>query len=649
MRVRLWSVVAAALSAGLWAAVFAAEPVKSPVAAAPSFDAGVRPFVKRYCLDCHTGADAQQGVQLDKYRTAAAVLDDRQTWHEVLKVLRTHKMPPEDSPRPKAAEVEAVTAWLQTTLDKADRASKAVAADPGRVTIRRLNRAEYTNTIRDLLGVEFDAAADFPSDDVGYGFDNIGDVLTLPPMLMEKYLDAAEQITAKAIAADKSGNKTEHNAPSHRRIFFVTPGAKLSADAAARQILRRLATRAYRRPVTDQELSRLLRLVATARDQGDGFEAAIEQALQAILVSPHFLFRVELDPKPNGAGKIHPLSDYELASRLSYFLWSSMPDDELFDLASRGKLRANLDRQLRRMLDDAKSQALVQNFAGQWLQLRNLDLVAPSKRRFPDFDDDLKHAMRTESEMFFAGIVHEDRSVLELIDADYTYVNARLARHYGIKGVEGEQFRRVSLPDGAGPEAGGIRGGVLAQAAVLTVTSNPGRTSPVKRGKWVLENILGTPPPDPPPNIPMLREDRGAARTASVRQRMEQHRKDPNCAVCHKQMDALGFALENFDAVGAWRTSDGYFPIDSSAELPDGRSFSGPRGLKSILRDSQESFVRCLTEKLLTYALGRGIEPYDRPAIDQVVSAVKAGDYKFSTLALGIIHSDPFQKRRGSP
>jgi hypothetical protein len=554
---------------------------------------------------------------LDKYRTAAAVSEDQATWRKVLRMLRARKMPPAHSRRPKDAEYDSVNAWLEAALGQADRASPP---DPGRVTIRRLNRAEYANTIRDLLGVEFNAAADFPSDDVGYGFDNIGDVLTLPPLLMEKYLAAAEQIAAKAVVEDSPGDKPE-------------------------QILRRLATRAYRRPISDQELNRLLKLVATARAQGDRFEAGMRLALQAMLVSPHFLFRVELDPEPNGAMPIRALNEYELASRLSYFLWSSMPDDELFNLAARGKLRENLDGQVRRMLSDPKSKALVENFAGQWLQLRNLDLATPDKSQFPAFDDDLRRAMRTESEMFFNAIVREDRSVLELLDADFTFVNARLARHYGLEGVEGDRFRRVSLPAGGGQEAVQARGGVLTQAAMLTVTSNPTRTSPVKRGKWVLENILGTPPPDPPPNVPMLRDDAKAVAAGTLRQRMEQHRKDPNCAVCHKEMDALGFALENFDAVGAWRTKDGNFPIDAAAQLPDGRSFHGPRDLKAVLRGNKEQFTRCLTEKLLTYAMGRGVEPCDRPAVGGIVNAAKAGNYKFSTFVLGIIHSEPFQKR----
>ena len=555
MHVRPWLALAVGFYAEAWAVVFAAEPAKPPAVASPSFGTTVLPFVQRYCLDCHRGADAERGVQLDKYRTVAAVSEDRATWLKVRRMLRARKMPPEDSRRPKNEEYDAVNAWLEALLGPADRAGPA---DPGRVTIRRLNRAEYTNTIRDLLGVEFNAAADFPSDDVGYGFDNIGDVLTLSPLLMEKYLAAAEQIAANAIVADQRGDKAEDHAESHRRIFLVAAREELSPDAAAERVLRQLATRAYRRPVSDPELARLLKLVAAARAQGDGFEAGIGLALQAILISPQFLFRVELDPEVPGATPIRALKEYELASRLSYFLWSSMPDDELFDLAARGKLRENLDRQVWRMLSDWKSKALVENFAGQWLQLRNLDLATPDKSQFPAFDDDLRRAMRTESEMFFQAIVREDRSVLELLDADFTFVNARLARHYGLAGIQGDQFRRVSLPAGDGQEALRARGGVLAQAAMLVVTSNPTRTSPVKRGKWVLENILGTPPPDPPPNVPMLRDDAQALAGATLRQRMEQHRKDPNCAVCHKEMDALGFALENFDAVapGERRTAN---------------------------------------------------------------------------------------------
>ena len=623
MLARVLSLVAVFFSAGVWA-VIAADSGKPLDKAPQSFDTAVRPFLKHYCMECHSGSDAQRGVQFDKNLTAAAVPKDAEKWRNVLNVLRARKMPPEDSPRPKEEQYAAATSWLQAALDQADRNAPP---NPGRVTIRRLNRAEYTNTIRDLLGVEFNASADFPADDVGYGFDNIGDVLTLPPLLMEKYLSAAEQIAAKADILPKRGNSLD--------------------DDAIAKIVRRLAARAYRRPISDRELARLMKIIVAARVRGESTEAAVQIALESILVSPKFLFRVELDSDAPGATAIRALNEYELASRLSYFLWSSMPDDELFELAARSKLRENLDRQVPRMLRNPKAKALVQNFAGQWLQLRNLDLASPDKGRFPAFNDELRQAMRTESEMFFESIVHEDRSVLDMLDADFTFLNERLARHYGIEGVKGDNFRRVSLPAGEGEGGGEIRGGVLTQAAMLTVTSNPTRTSPVKRGKWIMVNILGTPPPDPPPGVPALREGRRATLAGTVRQRMEQHRSDPNCAVCHKEMDALGFALENFDPVGAWRTKDGRFPIDAAAQLPDGRSVDGPQGLKAVLRSGKEPFTRCLTSKLLTYALGRGVESYDKRTVDAIVAAAKANDYKFSTIVMGIVHCDAFQKRRG--
>ncbi len=629
---------------GVAVVVFGFEQREPPAPSPQFFESTLRPFLKQYCLDCHTGADAERGVQLDKYLKTRVVVEDRTTWEKVLVMLRARKMPPDGSPRPKGGEYDAVTAWLQGVFQESDRAGPS---DPGRVTIRRLNRAEYANTVRDLLGIDFNAAADFPSDDVGYGFDNIGDVLTLPPLLMEKYLAAAEQIAGKAIVTGKPVAKPEGYPESHRRIFFVQPGGRLSPDDAARQILQRLATRAYRRPVSDSELDRLMKLFETARVQGDSFEVGVQLVLQGILVSPHFLFRVELGPRPNNTQTVRLLDDYQLATRISYFLWSSMPDDELFALSGRGKLRENLQPQVRRMLSDRKAKALVENFAGQWLQLRNLETAASDSRQFPAFDDKLRRAMRTEAEAFFDNLVREDRSVIELVDSDYTFVNARLARHYGLDAVEGEQFRRVSLQGPGVAEPAKSRGGVITQAAMLTVTSNPTRTSPVKRGKWILENILGSPPPSPPPNVPMLQEDARAVRGGTLRQRMEQHRKDPSCAVCHKEMDALGFALENFDAVGGWRTHEGKFPVDAAAKLPDGRSFNGPRELKAVLRSNKDQFARCLTEKLLTYALGRGLEPYDRRAVDQITGSLPAADYKFSALILGIVHSDPFQKRRG--
>ncbi len=433
---------------------------------------------------------------------------------------------------------------------------------------------------------------------------------------------------------------------SHKRIIFKT-ATKENREAVVREILAKFATRAYRRPVTPGELARLVKFVDLAQQNGDSFERGVQVAVEAILVSPQFLFRVELDHRPKGAAtkktgavSSYPIDDFELASRLSYFLWSSMPDDELYRLALDGTLRAGdtLEKQVKRMLRDPKARALVEDFAGQWLQIRNLKTVNPDHGRFPNFDNALRSAMLTETELFFAAIVRDDRSVLDLLDADFTYVNERLAKHYGIPGVKGDEFRRITLK-------GGERGGVLTQASILTITSNPTRTSPVKRGKWILEQILGSPPPPPPGDVPPL--DGAKQLTGTLRQKMEQHRANPACASCHAKMDPLGFGFENFDAIGAWREKDGDAAIDPSGVLPSGQKFRGPRELKAILKTRDKDFVRCLTEKMLTYALGRGVEYYDACAVDAMMAGMAKNRYKFSQLILEIVKSDPFQKRKG--
>jgi hypothetical protein len=574
---------------------------------------------------CHSGARARGRVVLEGFTDDASALQKRAVWERVSDALRSGDMPPAGRPRPTADELDRINGWLdkvvfQTSCDG--------PIDPGSVTLRRLNRAEYNNTIRDLVGVDFQPANDFPQDDVGYGFDNIGDVLSLPPLLLEKYLAAAEKITQKAFASPAA----------RKRLLVVTT----QNEESARQILRTFASRAYRRPVNDIELQRLLRFVEMAEKNGDGFEAGLQLAMQAVLVSPHFLFRVEVDRRPDNPKAIHFVNYYEMASRLSYFLWSSMPDDELFELARKKTLRdpAVLEAQVRRMLKDPRARGLVDNFAGQWLQTRNLKDFKPDPDLFPGFDEKLRSAMLTETELFFANVLREDRSILDFIDADYTFVNERLARHYGLTGVKGDEFRRVSL-------AGTPRGGILTQAAVLAVTSNPTRTSPVKRGKWILDNILGTPPPPPPPGVEELKDDKEAVLSGTLRQRMEQHRANPNCASCHQRMDPLGFGFENFDAVGAWRTHEGKHAIDPSGTLPGGQTFKGPAELRRILKGRQDAFARCLAEKLLTYALGRGVERYDRCALDQIVKNTAGGDYRFSRLVIEIVKSDPFQKRRG--
>jgi hypothetical protein len=597
----------------------------APASAAPrpvTFTQDIVPLLTRYCTGCHGGAKPKGDLALDRYRDNAAAGKDRAVWQKVARMVRSREMPPEGRRRPSQAEIDLLVGWADGPTTGAD---CGLLKDPGRVTVRRLNRAEYNNTIRDLFGADFRPAGDFPSDDVGYGFDNIGDVLSLPPLLMEKYLAAAEKVVKAVLAR-----------PALRRRLLL-PSAGKQGDEAIFAVLERYARRAYRRPVRRDEVDRLMRFIELAKKNGDNLDTGLRLALEAVLVSPQFLFRIEFDPRK--PGEVRTLNEHELATRLSYFLWSSMPDDELFRLAEQGGLRKDLDGQVRRMLKDPKAGAFVENFAGQWLQFRNLRAVQPNPTQFPTFDDRLRADMRKETYLFFEWVMREDRSILDFIDCDYTFVNERLASHYGLRGVEGSQFRRVSL-QGTG------RGGVLTQASVLTVTSNPTRTSPVKRGKWILENFLGTPPPPPPPDAGELKDDQASVLSGSLRKRMEMHRAKPACATCHARMDPLGFGFENFDAVGRWRAKDGAFAIDPSGVLPDGKTFRGPKELRAILLGRKDEFTRCLTEKMLTYALGRGVEDHDRCAVDEIARAVAGKEYQFSALVLGIVHSDPFQKRR---
>ncbi len=433
--------------------------------------------------------------------------------------------------------------------------------------------------------------------------------------------------------------------PSRPRIFVCRPKRAGEEEGCAKRILEPLIRRAYRRPVTDADLERPLEFYRQTSDREagaeDGFDAGIEMALRALLVSPEFLFRVERDPDGIEPQTAYRISNLELASRLSFFLWSSIPDDELLDAALRGDLGkpALLEQQVRRLLADQRSDALVTNFASQWLHLRNLAAITPDMRRFPDFDDNLRQAFRQETELFFGSIVREDRSVLDLLDADYTFVNERLAKHYGIPKVYGSRFRRISLDDDS------KRGGLLRQGSILTVTSYPTRTSPVIRGKWVLDNLLGVPPPPPPPNVPVLGEGTVAGKGLSMRERLAAHRADPACNGCHQLMDPVGFALENYDAVGRWRTLERGKPIDVAGGLPDGSEFDGVAGLQRALLSRPEIFVGVLVERLLTYALGRGVEHYDAPAVRKIVRTAQAEDFRFSSLIIGITSSTPFQMR----
>ncbi|MGH9846632.1 MAG: DUF1592 domain-containing protein [Blastocatellia bacterium] len=752
------------LIAASWLAIeWAAPEIASQTRARQdSFNRVIAPFIAENCAACHNAEAKSGGLNLTAFKSTGDIAKHRDRWEVALEKIRTGEMPPKGMPRPDATQTQAVTEWLDALFVRLDRNIKS---DPGRVTARRLNRAEYDNTIRDLLAVDFKPAEDFPPDDAGYGFDNIGDVLSLSPLLMEKYLKAAEKIARAAIPVftpmkpmldrfrpDRPGQlKREKNAveltfnfpvdaeydlqadmqgavtkesllfgvklwldgrelksadidrktekpwiagerllvragrhtlraeffadlddprqtpektdnrksalgfnalqvkgpynqlppaptESSRRVFICGHTYGQHDDACAGKVISNLARRAYRRPVMKAEREALARFVAMAQAEGDPFEQGVRVALQAMLVSPHFLFRIEHDSTQTA----HRINDYELASRLSYFLWSSMPDDELMRLAERNRLHRPqaLNAQVKRMLRDPKSRGLIENFGGQWLQLRNLDGVAPDPDRFPAFTPELRAAMKRETELFFDAVIREDRSVLDFIDGRFTFLNETLARHYGISGVTGSDFRRVALD-------GRERSGVLTQASVLTVSSYPTRTSPVIRGKWILENILNTPPPPPPANVPSL-DEAGVGSAASLRQRLEQHRSNSVCASCHSRMDPLGFGLENYDAIGRWRMQDGQFPIDCSGTLPNGKSFKTPAELKAILMNGRDAFAYGLSEKMLTYALGRGLERYDRPVVQTISKRLAADNYRFSRLVLEIAGSLPFQMRRGA-
>jgi hypothetical protein len=630
--------------------------VAAPPRAVPIYSRDVAPLLDRYCLQCHDNAAAQGRIVLDVFGDGPPDLKYRSLLLRVADNLRTENMPPAGEPRPNDEELETINSWLDIAL-------VANNPSPGRVAIRRLNRAEYNNTIRDLFGLDLHPADEFPSDDVGYGFDNIGEVLSTPPVLLEMYLAAAEKVIGAAFqypdVRERLMNppvdtvprgfrkyKPPVRTPREDKIFRAVPAApdpELARQQHIYNVLLSFCDRAYRRPATHEEITRLFGIVLSAEKDGEQSDPALQLAMEAALVSPHFLFLQNQTARdPVSTGDPVPINDFELASRISYFLWSSMPDEQLFRVAAQGSLhrRENLRLQVNRMLRDHKARALAENFAGQWLQTRKLNEFTPDPILYPDFDDSLREAMLMETELFFDSIRDKDRAVLEFLDADYTFVNERLARYYGIAGVTGDWFRRVSL-------AGTPRGGVLTQASVLAATSNPNRTSPVKRGKWILENILGAPPSPPPSGVEALKEGKEHGHSGTLRQRMERHRTDPACAACHRRMDPLGFGLENFDAIGGWRTIEERQPIDSSGRLPGGLVFHGPAELKTALLVRRDAFVRCLAEKMLTYALGRGLDRADRRAVDQIVNSLVRHEYRFSALILAVIESEPFLNPQG--
>ncbi len=759
--------------------LFAAQPAAST----DTFSQTVAPFVQKNCAVCHSEQGKAGGLVLTKYRDTASMLHDRLVWEKVVERLRAGEMPPKGMPKPPPDQIATITSWIDSEFAEIDRTTPP---DPGHLTAHRLNRVEYNNTIRDLLAVNFQPAADFPADDSGFGFDNIGDALSVSPVLMEKYLAAAKKIATEAIPLSLTVPKPtiQRHSPEHlvneprpeldhafvlpaegdydlrsavggkqdsMHVQLLLDGKEIKADdvliakdkprsyelrlhlpagvhtfqavltrrdptpeesqiaekiadddeaailkavakhpedekqirlqhklsnqptfvdaleikgpfngspaplpesyhrvflcghplgrhtqQCVRSNLTQLANIAYRRPATPAEIAKLMKLVALGEKNGLSLEQSTRLGLEAILVSPQFLYRLEHDQTT----AVHPVDGYELASRLSYFLWSSMPDAQLLEQAAENRLNqpAVLHAQVRRMLLDPRAAALIDNFAGQWLELRNLDSIHPDPVQFPEFDSQLRQAMYTETRTFFANVVETDQSILDFIDGKYTFLNERLAKFYGIPGVQGDQFRRVELD-------GTERSGVLTQASVLAITSYPTRTSPVLRGKWIMENVLNTPPPPPPPGVGSI-DEKGGPLAGTMRQQMEKHRANPTCAACHVRMDPLGFALENYDAVGHWRTTDASQPIDSTGVLPNGRSFTGSAELKTILAANRNQFAECLTEKMMTYALGRGLEQYDRAATRKIVSDLAAHGYRFSVLINGIVDSAPFQLGR---
>jgi Protein of unknown function (DUF1592)/Protein of unknown function (DUF1588)/Protein of unknown function (DUF1587)/Protein of unknown function (DUF1585)/Protein of unknown function (DUF1595)/Planctomycete cytochrome C len=750
----------------------------------------------QYCFTCHNQKLKTGGLALDTLDLKQPG-ENADVWEKVIRKMRLGMMPPKGAPRPSDQTYHEVIGWLEGSLDR------AAAAQPwaGRPALHRLNRAEYSNAIRDLLDLDIDAAALLPPDDSAYGFDNISEALGLSPALQEHYLSAAIRIGALAVGDRKiaAGGETwripsglsqdEHleglplgttggfqvrynfpldgeyafqarlfrtnlnimrgleaprqvefslddkrillttiggpaelanlftnptdtgdavdarlrvrvpvkagphvltvafledsmpsaaeparlqpyirsstdnfdwtghphlqvvsvagpfhatgagDTPSRRRIFTCRPASKVQEEPCAKRIVATLLRRAYRQPASDAEVNRAMQFYETGEREG-GFEAGIEFALQRTLASPKFIFRAERDAAGAPPGSMHAVGDFELASRLSFFLWSSIPDDSLLEHAGAGQLRRPeaFEREVRRMLSDPKASALLGNFAAQWLQLRNLKNVQPNSDKFPDFDDNLRQGFRRETEMLFESVLREDRSVLDLMTADYTFVNERLARHYGIPDIYGSRFRRVAIHDDA-------RKGLLGQGSILALTSHAERTSPVVRGKWILENLLGTPVPPPPPDVPALKENQDGEKPRTMREQMAEHRANAACATCHKMMDPVGFALENFDAVGAWRAVDAGVPIDATGELADGTRVDGVVTLRAALLKNPEAFVTAFTEKLLTYGLGRGLDYRDMPAVRSIVKGAARDNYKMSALILGVTRSTPFQMR----
>lgn len=602
------------------------------------FDGEIRPIVAEYCYSCHNEERASADLNLERFETAEMAAQSLAIWQRSAVRIEHHEMPPRNRPQPTDEERDKLLAWIQSleppALDCSLIASEeSVNWFPGFVMSRRLNRHEYQNTLWDLLGEPVAVAGMFPADGAGgEGFDNHGGALFLSAIQMEKYLEVADAVIEQVLPVD------DPSAPGWARLVQVLPGDEVTPNDAARAVITAFMERAWRRPVSSDEVDRVLRVFETAQARGDSFGESVKLAFKAVLVSPHFLFLVEVQPEERGD---YPLGDFELASRLSYFIWATMPDEELFDLARAGALANDeeIARQVERMLLDPKAEALGEFFVAQWLGIVPLgETIKPDPSRFPEFDDQLAASMRREPALFFARMVQEDRSVLELLDSNYSYVDARLASIYGIEGIEGDELRRVEFDTDA-------RGGVLGMAAILTTTSHPLRTSPVLRGKFVLEQLLGDRVPPPPPDAGTLPEDDEHHDGLSLREALEVHRQRPECAACHERMDPLGFGLENFDPIGRWRVEQAGLPIDTAGELPTGESFSGPAELKQLLLERKDQFTRNFTRKMLGYALGRSLTRYDECVIDDALNAMEEIDWRPSAMFTEIALSYPFRHR----
>jgi hypothetical protein len=597
-----------------------------------SFDRSIRGLMEKHCWGCHNDEKRKGDVNLTRDQNPKMIAANRKLWATVLEVVESKQMPPKKAERALAdADRQKIVEFVRKTLGTLECGDQR---DPGKPVIRRLNRTEYDNSVIELTGLDLNLADGFTPDATGYGFDNIAEALALSPVLVEQYHQAAVKLLAEVI-----DRKAAHP-DAYRRIFSVEPNKDLAEREVARRVIERFAGKAFRRPADPELIDKLLSVYDKARAKGEPHEAAVRPMLLAVLISPRFLVRIE-SVRPGVQGP-YPVDDYDLASRLSFFLWSSPPDDELLGLAAKKSLSSPevLEAQARRMLADPRSRALAENFVGQWLQLRGLATHKPDLKKFPTFTESLRGAMQEELNLFLGEVIRKDRPVTDLISADYTYANEELARHYGLAGVRGKEMRRVALPDLR-------RGGVLTTAAVLMIQADPDRNNVPRRGNYIAGAILGMAPPPPPPDVPSLEEAKTAdGKPKTLRQRLELHRQKPECMGCHSKIDPLGFSLENFDAVGRWRDEEEGAPVDASGVLPNGQTFSGPVELKKILLGRRDDFVRTMTENLLIYSLGRGLQLEDECVVRDVLKAASAGEYRFSTLVLTIVKSHPFRHRK---